>query len=450
MAVKKSKHELVEAEATGQPKIRLAALTELTPNPVNPRRHGRAQIRALAKSIKAFGFTAPILVDRNNQIAAGEARWAAAQYLALSTVPVICLDHLTDVQIKAYVLADNQLATLARWDDEKLALVLRDLSAHDLTFDMETIGFEAPEIDFRIQSLQAADAADIADEFDLSPGPGVSVLGDLWNLDPHYLLCGNSLDPAAYATLMQGRKACGVFTDPPYNVKIDGHVCGNGSVAHREFIMASGEMSQGEFTRFLSASMALMCANTTAGAIAFVCMDWRHIEEILAAARSCKCDMLNLCVWAKSNAGMGSLYRSRHELVFVFKNGADAHLNNIQLGRFGRNRTNVWNYAGASNFPRKGSKRALDLHPTVKPIALVADAILDSTNRDDVILDPFMGSGTSILAAQRTGRRCYGIEIDPLYVDTAIQRWQRLTGREAKDSQGATFAERMSKRTANS
>jgi DNA modification methylase len=237
---------------------------------------------------------------------------------------------------------------------------------------------------------------------------------------------------------MSDEKAAAVFTDQPYNLKI-GNVCGSGSIKHREFAMASGEMTEAEFTEFLTTGLRLMRANSTPGAVIFACMDFRHMWEMLSAGRTAELSLLNLCVWCKTNGGMGSLYRSRHELVFVFRNGREAHVNNVQLGRFGRNRTNLWTYPGVNGFARKGSESLLALHPTVKPIGLVADAILDCTKRDDVVLDPFLGSGTTILAAERTGRRCFGIEIDPVYADTAVGRWERLTGKKAVNSQGLTF-----------
>jgi DNA modification methylase len=380
-------------------------------------------------------------VDRNRQIIAGHGRFEAAKLSGHTQVPVIFLDHLSETQAKAYMLADNKLTDRSTWDDAMVAVQLKELSDLVLDFDIEAIGFELPEIDFRIQSLDASDAADNADEFEATTGAVVAMAGDLWILGPHRLYCGNALDAIAYATLMESEKAAAVFTDPPYNVKIDGHATGNGSITHREFAMASGEMTEGEFVDFLTASMKAICAHTAPGALIFACMDWRHMGEILAAGRASECELVNLCLWAKSNGGMGSFYRSRHELVFVFKNGSEAHLNNVQLGRFGRNRTNVWNYPGFDGFARKGTDNAPVLHPTVKPIALVADAILDSTKRNDIILDPYIGSGTTVLAAERTGRRCFGIEIDSPYVDTAIQRWERITGQKAQNTQGQTFAQ---------
>ena len=279
-------------------------------------------------------------------------------------------------------------------------------------------------------------------------GPTVSGPGDLWLMDSHRLFCGTALDSTSYIALMNGEKAAAVVTDQPYNVRIDGNVCGSGSITHREFAMASGEMTEAEFTDFLATGFKLMRAHTMPGALIYACMDWRHMWEMLTAGRAAELPLLNLIVWSKTNAGMGSLYRSQHELVFLFRNGNEPHLNNIQLGKFGRSRTNVWTYPGVNGFARKGTEDLLALHPTVKPIALVADAILDCTKRDDVILDPFLGSGTSILAAERTGRRCFGIEIDPLYADTAIGRWERLTGRKAQNSQGLTFEQVKLERTA--
>lgn len=420
---------------------------ELIPHPRNPRSHDRAQIRAIARSIAAFGFNAPILVDGANRIIAGHGRYEAAKLLDLPDVPVIRLEHLTEAQAKSYMLADNKLTDRSSWNDRELALQLKELSDLAIDFEIEATGFELPEIDFRIQSLDPPEVADKADEFSLASGPAVLRPGDLWRLGQHRLFCGSALEASAYAALLETERAAAVFTDPPYNVKVDGHVCGAGAIKHREFAMAAGEMDEDEFTRFLTTSLQLSAAHCKPGAVLYACMDWRHISEMLAAQRALGFELLNLCVWVKSNGGMGSFYRSRHELVFVFRNGETRHVNNVQLGRFGRNRTNVWNYAGANSFKRKGREKALELHPTVKPLAMVSDAILDSTQRDDIILDPFCGSGTTILAAERTGRRGYGVELDPLYVDTAIERWQRMTRAQARHACGKTFAEVKSERS---
>ena len=419
--------------------FKIVNLSELHPSPNNARKHTPAQIRGLARSIETFHFNAPVLADRNGNILAGHGRVLAAQTLGMTQVSVIFLDHLTEAQAKAYMLADNRLTDMSSWDDTKLAIQLKEMSEMALDFEIEATGFEAPEIDFRIQSLEDAAAIDRADSFQLAMGQPVSVLGDLWHLGDHRLFCGDALDHAVLTHLLNGARAAAAFTDPPYNVKIDGHVSGKGKVQHREFPMATGEMSEAEFTAFLTSALAGICQHTAPGSLIYACMDWRHMTETLTAGRSSGCDLLNLCVWVKNNGGMGSLYRSRHELVFVFRNGPEAHQNNVQLGRFGRNRTNVWNYAGSNSFARRGAQRSIDLHPTVKPVLMISDAILDCTKRNDIVLDPFIGSGTTLLAAERTGRRCYGIELDPLYVDTAIERWQRMTGHKALTPFGETF-----------
>jgi DNA modification methylase len=424
------------------------AIGDLIPDPHNPRKHGRAQISAIARSIESFGFNAPILVDKNNKIVAGHGRYEAAQQLGIDKVPVILLDHLTPTQAKAYLLADNKLTDRSTWDEPKLAIQLKELSDLVLDFDIEAIGFEPPEIDLRIQSLDSAlEEAD--DRFELATGPVVSRTGDLWLLGSHRLYCGSALDATSYDALSNGEKAAAAITDPPYNVKIDGHVSGKGKTSHREFEMASGELTEAEFTDFLLQTFQRISTYCRDGALVYSFMDWRHMFEILAAGRAASLDLLNLCVWAKTNGGMGSLYRSRHELVFVFKSGIDPHINNIRLGRFGRNRSNVWNSPGANSFARSGPRKQLESHPTVKPIALIADAILDCTQRNDIVLDPYLGSGTTLLAAERTGRRCHAVEIDGRYVDTAIRRWERLTKQQAKDLHGKTFAQTKSDRGAD-
>jgi DNA modification methylase len=435
------------AESVDQqdPKLEFLELDQLNPNRANPRRHDAKQVRAIARSIETFGFNAPILIDKRRNIVAGHGRYEAARLLGLDRVPTILLEHLTEAQAKAYTLADNKLTDRSSWDDSALAVHLKELSELALDFDIEAIGFETPEIDLRIQSLDAI-SEDAADDFSVTTGPIVSKSGDLWLLGSHRLYAGSALDPAAYDVLLEGHKAAAAFTDPPYNVRINGHASGKGKTAHREFPMAAGEMTEVEFTDFLHQMLAHLGTNCREGGLIYSCMDWRHMAEMLAAARETDLELLNLCVWAKTNGGMGTLYRSRHELVFVFRNGSLPNLNNVQLGRFGRNRSNVWNYPGANSFPRNKQKPRIDLHPTAKPVALVADAILDCTKRDDIVLDPFLGSGTTILAAERTGRRCYGTELDLQYVDTAIRRWQQFTGRQAKSSQGLTFLEVASER----
>ena len=408
-------------------------ITTLKFNPVNPRLHSRRQIRQLGRSIAAFDFNVPILVDSNLKIISGHARVLAAQELGRTEVPTICLDHLTEAQVSAFTIADNRLCEISIWDDKLLAEQLKDLSVLNLDFSLDATGFEMGEIDLRIESLAPADKDDddIADP-GATYGPPVCQPGDLWLLGPHRLYCGSALDSGAYSLLMDGERAAIVFTDPPYNVPIDGHASGLGATRHREFVMASGEMDTRQFTEFLAHSCELLARNSVDGSIHYVCMDWRHSTELLAAGNAHYSELKNICVWVKHNAGMGSHYRSQHEFIFVFKNGRAPHRNNIELGRFGRHRSNVWNYPGINSFGRSGEEgNLLALHPTVKPVALVADAILDCSARGDIVLDAFLGSGTTIIAAERTGRRCYGLEIDPLYVDTIILRWQNYTGGSA-------------------
>lgn len=408
-----------------QPVERLAAYSH------NARTHSKHQIGQIAASIKVFGFANPILVDRNNTIIAGHGRVEAAKLLGIEQVPTIRLEGLTEDQIRAYVVADNRLAEKAGWDKSTLAIELQHLLTIDSDLDVTVTGFEMPEIDLILSQVTVEPDRD--DVFEIrQTHQTVTQSGDLWLLGKHRILCGSALDEASYKTLMVTRRAGVVFVDPPYNVPIDGHASGNGSVHHREFSMASGEMNEAEFVAFLSTSLRMLARHSTRGAVHFVCMDWRHMGELLAAGRQIYDSLLNLCVWAKNNGGMGSFYRSRHELVFVFRHGKGPHRNNVRLGEYGRNRTNVWEYPCVTTLSKQGDEgNLLALHPTVKPVALVADALLDCSARGEIVLDSFLGSGSTLLAAERIGRICFGIEIDPLYVDVVIRRWQRHTGQRA-------------------
>lgn len=387
----------------------------------------------------------PILVDREGRIIAGHGRFLAAQQLGWKEVPTIALEHLSEDQVKAFRIADNRLTEISEWDDHLLAEQLKELSLVELDFNLETIGFEMGEIDFRIESLELREEGehDPADGLpEVMDGTPVSRLGDLWQLGRHRILCGNALEENDLAKLMEGRKAAVVFTDPPYNVPIDGHCTGLGSVRHREFAMACGEMSEAQFTSFLAGAMAGLAAHSEDGALHYLCIDWRHIKEMLSAGDQVYTELKNLCVWVKENAGMGSHYRSQHELVLVFKHGKGAHQNHVQLGQHGRYRSNVWKYPGVNSFGRATEEgNLLALHPTVKPVALVADAILDSSKRGEIVLDSFLGSGTTLMAAERVGRVCYGLELDPLYVDTVIRRWQAMTGDVAQLAESGTSFE---------
>jgi DNA modification methylase len=310
-----------------------------------------------------------------------------------------------------------------------LALELQYLSELDLSVDLDVsvTGFEMGEIDVLIGELSAADdQADAMPEIDAS-APATTRPGDLWQIGPHRLFCGDATKPESFAPLLGSETAQMVFTDPPYNVAIDGHVCGLGGVKHREFAMASGEMSEAQFTVFLAQVFSNLAKASADGAIHFICMDWRHMGEVIAAAKGVYSEQKNFCVWVKTNGGMGSLYRSQHELVFVYKAGTAPHINNIELGKHGRYRTNVWSYAGINSF---GKTRDAELasHPTVKPVKLVADAIQDCSKRKGIVLDAFAGSGTTLVAAHSTGRRGYGLELDPHYCDVILKRMAAATG----------------------
>jgi DNA modification methylase len=412
------------------------AIDQLKPDPANPRLHSKKQIRQIANSIETFGFNVPVLVDAELNVIAGHGRLLACRELGWSEVPTLCLDHLTPAQARAFMIADNRLTEIATWNDRLLAQQLRDLTVAGVDFDIEVTGFEIGEIDLRIASLdgmpeQDDDPADAVP--DVSAEASISQIGDLWLLGRHRVLCGNALDPEAFATLMGEERAAMVFTDPPYNVPIDGHASGLGAIHHRPFPMASGEMDKAAFTSFLGRACRNLATFSAGGSLHYVCMDWRHLDELLTAGSEAYGELKNVCVWIKDNPGMGSLYRSQHEFVFVFKERGGAHRNNVQLGQFGRNRSNVWRYPGINSFARLTAEgNLLALHPTVKPVAMVADAILDCSARGEIVLDAFLGSGTTVIAAERVGRRCCGLELDPCYLDTAIRRWQTLTGGNAR------------------
>jgi DNA modification methylase len=412
-------------------KIEYTRVHDLRPYPNNARTHSKKQIRQIANSIKKFGFCNPVLVDDEKQIIAGHGRVEAAKLLGIDAVPTCRLSHLSEADKRAYILADNKLAEKAGWDKELLAIELQGLI--DLDVEIELTGFEMPEIDFILEDAREANGASSGPEDDVPQypsGPVVTQAGDLWVLGNHRLLCGDARDQAAYDDLLEGAKAEFVFTDPPYNVAIDGNVCGLGRIRHRDFAMGCGEMSETEFATFLQTVFERLAENSAEGSIHQICMDWRHLGEMLAAGRKVYSELKNLCVWNKTNAGMGSFYRSKHELVFVWKSGTAVHINNFELGQHGRNRTNVWDYAGV-NTMRAGRLEELAMHPTVKPAALVADAIKDCSRRGGLVLDPFCGSGTILVAAERTGRKARALEIDPTYVDIGVRRWQSYTGKAA-------------------
>lgn len=423
--------------------IEYTHVKDLLPYAANARTHSRKQVRQIAKSIERFGFNNPVLIDDKMQIIAGHGRVQAAKLLGMTAVPTVRLSHLSETDKRAYILADNKLAEKAGWDREILAIELQALIELDV-IDVELTGFETAEIDIILDDAREAAGAPAGPEDDApeyASGPAITRLGDLWVMGSHRLLCADCRDQEAYASLLEGAKAEFVFTDPPYNVQIDGHVSGLGRIRHGNFAMGCGEMSETEFAAFLEEVFRLQAANTVDGSIHQICMDWRHMGEMLAAGHKVYSELKNLCIWNKSNGGMGSFYRSKHELVFVWKSGSAPHINTFELGQHGRSRSNVWDYAGA-NVPKSNRLEELAMHPTVKPVALVADAIKDCSRRNGLVLDPFAGSGTVLIAAERTGRKARALEIDPHYVDVAVRRWQTYTGKAAVlAATGATFEE---------
>ena len=403
-------------------KVDYRSPSTLTPYTNNARLHPRKQLDQLKLSIKANGFTNPILVDKAGVIIAGHGRFIAARELGLESVPVIELGDLSDAQVRALRLADNKIALNSGWDVDLLRLELGELASSEIEIDLGLTGFSTGEIDVLL-SPPADPDDDTIPAVKASPS---TKLGDIWQLGEHRVGCGDARDEA-FVRMVIGpdRQIDCAFLDPPYNVRVQGHA--NVKSKHREFAMASGEMSSLAFRTFLAETLGNCVEISRDGAVHFICMDWRHLEDLRAVGDELYGEQLNLCVWNKSNAGMGSLYRSKHELVSVYRVGEAAHFNSVELGRHGRNRTNVWDYPSVNTF--QGAKRGdLALHPTVKPTALVADAIQDVTRSGDLVLDIFLGSGTTLIASERTGRRFCGIEIDPTYVDIAVDRWVAMTG----------------------
>ena len=428
--------------------------SQLKPCARNARTHSKKQIGQIAKSIDEFGFNNPILVDANYEVIAGHGRLAAANQLGLNEVPVVCLSHLNAAEKRAYILADNKIALNAGWDSELLASELEELAEllPELDLDLDITGFETGEIDALLTDHETSEPRQrLEDEVPDLRDQHVAKSGDTWQLGPHRLLCGDARDASSIAALMGEEQARMVLSDPPYNVKIAGHVGGRGNTKHQEFAFASGEMTDEEFGDFLSRALVTMRDQSHIGAVLYIFMDWRHIELLLSVGRKLDLDLRNICVWSKTTPGQGSFYRSAHELCAVFAKPGESPVNNVQLGRFGRNRSNVWSYPGVNTFQaRKGGD--LSLHPTVKPVGMIADAIKDASKRGDVVLDPFLGSGSTLIAAEKVGRRCFGVEYEPGYIDVAIRRWQQFTGKDAVllhrdviddvgDAEGKTFDE---------
>lgn len=421
-----------------QRKIILLRPCDLKLNPRNARVHPEKQIEQIALSIEQFGFNNPVLADDQNNVLAGEGRVKAAKRLGLHLIPALRIEHLNAAEKRAFVLADNKLAEGSDWSTNILTLELQELA--DLDFNLELTGFGPGEIEALLGDQDGiGEDAEICPEYDSSHA--VTKSGDCWRAGPHLLVCGDARDQDTYRRLMVGEKAAYAITDPPYNIRIDRNAVGHGRVRYREFAFGSSEMASPEFTTFLGDVFRQIRHHTTQGAICAAFMDWRHMPEMLLAGQKNFIELKNVCVWVKPNGRLGSFYRSRHELVFVWKCSRGKHVNNFELGQHGRTRTNVWEYpTSAANATNEQGH-----HPTPKPIGLIADAIRDCSRRGDLVLDPFCGSGTILLAAERTGRVARAIEIDPRYCDLAIRRWQARTGQSATHvDSGASFADRES------
>jgi len=427
--------------------IKYRRIDDLTPHPSQLRQHSRAQRRKAKSLVQHHDQVMPIIVDTANVIIDGHLIWETLRDLGYDQIAVVVAANRSPEEIRALRLALNRLPEDSKWDKTALAIEIRELV--ELNFDMEFTAFDGPEI----EACLTIDLPENAVEDNPLEGlrddtQTISATGNLWILGQHRLFCGSALERSSFQVLMGDEFARMVFVDPPYNVPVNGHICGSGSIKHPEFAMASGEMSEERFTEFLGSSFKQLASFSVDGSIHFACMDWRHMSELLAAGGTAYTEVKNVCIWAKDNGGMGSLYRSQHELVFVFKNGTGRHINNVELGKHGRTRTNLWSYPGVNSL-RKGRLEELAMHPTVKPIAMVADAILDVSNHGDIVLDSFGGSGTTLMAAEQTNRCARLIEISPRYVDVTIRRWENATGQKAVlESTGQTFAEIEAERLA--
>ena len=407
--------------------VELASVNDVLPYANNARRHPKKQIKKLANTIRATGWAAPIIVDEKYEVLAGHGRLAAAKLLKLTHVPVVVLTGLTGDQKRAYRLADNRLNDESTFDMKMAKMELAGLSLAG--FELETTGFDSLEID-RMLSLDDEDPNEEEGAVELPDDHSavVSRVGDVWHVGNHRLVNGDARDTAVYERLLCGERAQLIFTDPPYGCKIEGNVSGLGKVRHQNFVMGAGETSLAEFgLSLLRPAFKAMAVNAQAGALAFIFTDWRAAPHLHDAAQGIFHEQKNLIVWSKTNAAMGTMYRSAHELVFLYKVSPGQHINNFGLGEGGRHRSNVWVYPGANTF-RKGRMEDLEAHSTVKPRKLVADAIIDTSRRNGLVLDPFAGSGTTLAAAHVTGRRGYGIELDPKYVDVALRRLSELVG----------------------
>jgi hypothetical protein len=409
--------------------VQRVAVDALRPSSAPVRRHPKKQLAKIRRSLEVFGQVTPILVTPGGEIIDLELVWQALKLSGATHVDVIVVTDKSPEEIAALRLVLNRTALDAVWDDENLRGVLQNLL--DLNFDLDTTGFEAPEIDHYL-NLDAPKANVEENGSDIPPlgVRAISVPGNIWALGDHRHGCGSATDMAFVNRVLNGRTANVCFVDAPYNLKVDGFITGKGSHRHREFLQGAGELSTDEYFELLRDSLSVLKTCCVPSALVYACIDWRHVLEMTVAGRACDMPLYTICVWTKTNGGMGGIYRNAHEFVCVFRAGADQPLDNVELGRHGRNRTTVWSYPGMSSFGKERDE-LLSSHPTVKPVAMIADVLRDVTKRGQVVLDTFLGSGSTLMAAQETGRICCGVELDPLYVDVTIRRWQNATGRDA-------------------
>lgn len=429
------------------PQWRTVPIDSVKPYPGRARSHKKAQKTKLEKAIQHYGQVMPIIIDGKNEIVDGHAVWEAMKALGHDEIAVVAIANRTEPEIKALRLALNRIASDAGWDSEALRADFEFFVS--IGFDLELTGFDAVEIDgFLDVDVQKLNA--IEEEGEIPPPQqfAISAAGDIWNCGRHRMGCGDACDQSFVDKLLADKNAGLCFVDPPYNVPISGFVTGKGRTKHREFVAGAGELSAEQFTALLEKSLNVLKQSADASALIFACMDWRHIYELLLAGRQSELELVNLCVWAKTNAGMGSLYRSQHELICVFKAGNAKHSNNVELGRHGRNRSNLWTYRGMNSFG-SGRDQLLSSHPTVKPVLLIADAIRDVTKRGDVVLDTFLGSGSTLTAAEETARVGVGVDLDPIYVDVAVRRWQGQTRRDAIHAETGELFDDRAKRLAS-
>ena len=404
------------------------------------RRRPVRQLKRLAQSISDFGFLNPVLVDDELRIVAGSGRVEAAKMLGMTTVPAIRIEHLTEAQRRLFAIADNVTPEGVEWKQNELVLELKEIELLEPQIELTSSGLSIAQIDTMFGRARTEELAEADDALPDPPAEAVNEVGDMWQLGRHRFACGDARNPAILAALMEGRQARLFLSDPPWNLKIEGVVSGKGKNKHRDFVLGAGEMSRSEFVSFLNDSIAAVQPILMDGALLYLFMDWRNLDALTEAALARKLEQKNLLVWCKDNAGLGLLYRSQHELIALFKHGAQPHLNNIRMGQEGRNRSNVLFYPGANSFV-KGRTEALAAHPTSKPVALLADLILDVTAPGDMIVDTFGGSGSTLIAAERMDRVCSMAELHPPYADGIIRRFEALTGIEAVHiGSGLSFA----------